>query len=230
AATDTPAQSAAFIIDTTPPALAEGVKLDALRIEADKPLLLSWKEPLQTLEVTVGDKPIAVELSGEGTQATLQPDPELLQGGQPVTLRIRAVDRAGTEFVGEGTLLPLAKPPEAPAPKAPAPKAEPAAPTPKAAAMPGGSLKQRYQGTLARDTGYVLDELYLNDRGPFFETPGFAAGGPQEPPRAGLYPSLAYPHSYLRAVEDPFFRRHSVTREEDTPIPGSGESARGQDN
>ena len=96
--------------------------------------------------------------------------------------------------------------------------------------MPGSSLRQRYQGTLARDTGYALDELYLNDRGPFFETPGFVAGGPGEPPRAGLYPTLAYPIGYVRALEDPFFRRHSVTREEGTPIPGIGESARRQDN
>ncbi len=309
AQSDEPVQTVTFTLDNKPPVPAAGVELAALTFVPGEPVVLSWNEPLDTLEVTSGEQAIPSELSEDGSQARLAPDAALFQPDIPLPVRIRAVDRAGNETVLEGALLllPAPKPPTVtlgtgdpefrgerlgdlkatadreivkwtvildeldvtekalpPGPERPPVKEimlpaslfaslkpgrhiltvkaadikeqegtaslritllPPAAPEPKPAAepapgRPAKSLRERYEGTIAGDTGYPLDEMYLNSRGPFFSTPGFKQRKPEEPPRTGLYPALPpYQAGFLRAMEDPFFRRHSVAAEEGTPVP-----------
>ena len=313
AGADGPAQTVTFTVDTTAPAPAKEVKLAELTFTPGKPLVLSWQEPLQSVEVNADGQAIPAELSKDGTRASLKPDPKLFKGDKPLGIQIKAVDRAGNEAVLEGAVrLRVAKPPKVSIgtgkpelqteklgslkitadrgiarwtvlldgrdiskkvlpPKKPKQKGKqkltkqivlpasvfaklkpgphkltvkaadrknlegtaslsitllaPAPPKPKPKAvkrlpMPGKSLKERYEGSIARDTGYALDEMYLNMREGFFATPGFEKTDPEEPPRKDLYPKLPpYEAGFLRALEDPYFRRHSVETEEGTPIP-----------
>jgi hypothetical protein len=205
---DEPAQTVTYILDTRPPAPAAGVNLAALTFNPPNPLVIQWQEPLESLEVKAGETVIPSELSPQGVQATLTPGAGLLKPGIPLPVRIRAVDRAGNEALLEGALIlqPAQKP------KPPEPATEKAKPESPKSPPIGKGLRARYEHTLAGETGMMLDRMYLVERGPFFETPGFGESSPPQPPTEDLYPQLPpYDAELLRMMDDPFF--HHPARE-----------------
>ena len=110
---ESPLQSVSFTVDTTPPAPAIGVDLNALTLKPNDPLVLTWGEPLQSIEVTAGNQSIPVKLSEDGTQATLMPDRSLFQPDTPLQVRIKVADRAGNQTLIKAKLFlqPEVKPP-----------------------------------------------------------------------------------------------------------------------
>jgi len=183
-----------------------------LKIVADRPV--TWTVLLDGADVTARVRPAEPP---PPPAAELVLPAALFEGLAPGPHELTV--KAAAEGLPEGgaSLRIVLAPPEPVAPVAPTPPV--AAPAPPPAEAPWGSLAESYAGTIARRTGTLLDDMYLNDRGEFFEYFHF----PEPPPDVAedrLYLVLPRrPAGLERALEDPLFRRYSVEDEEGTPVP-----------
>ncbi|MBI4081826.1 MAG: hypothetical protein HY423_04375 [Candidatus Lambdaproteobacteria bacterium] len=90
-------QTTAFVIDKTPPALAEGFKAEAVRLREGQAIAVGWSEPLAGLRLLLGE-PARPQAAGG---AEPPPAPAAEQG-QPLTL---AADKRSAALSGEARLF-----------------------------------------------------------------------------------------------------------------------------